>query len=515
MPDITGPSNTYSNPTAVYQNQVGFAPEVAYYGETLLGRSKALADAPYKSYADWAQEHGLTGDQNAAFSGLQKQAFDAAAGLGTNQYSEQAAQGLSGLAQRAGQTSFTPSNYANQFNGGNFNYNAQTAGYAPNVNGQNIAAGNINAAQSNYAPNLQNYQMGPAQQVTTSSLTAPNTVNSYMSPYMQAVVENQQREAQRTADIASTSRHADAIKQGAFGGSRQAIMDAEAARNLALQKGDIQAQGLQNAYGSAQQQFNAEQAARLQAQQANQQAGLTVGSQNLNANLGVQQLGTQAGTQLALANLTNQQQAAVQNAANQLQASGLTAQQALQAALANQGVYQQTNLANTAAQNQAGQFNATQNLANAANAAQYGQAANQLNQQSAQYGAGLGLQGLQAAGQMYQTLGAAGQNLYGQNAGNISMQNQLGTQQQQQAQNLLNTSQANYQAEINNPYNQLNFMNNVVRGAPTTTTGNAVYQAPPSLLGQVAGIGAAAKGFGLKAGGKVGGLPRLLASSIG
>jgi hypothetical protein len=65
-----------------------------------------------------------------------------------------------------------------------------------------------------------------------------------MNPYMQNVVDIQQREAQRTADIAGTGRNAQAVKSGAFGGSRQAIMDAEANRNLATQMGDIQAQGL-------------------------------------------------------------------------------------------------------------------------------------------------------------------------------------------------------------------------------------------------------------------------------
>jgi hypothetical protein len=52
-------------------------------------------------------------------------------------------------------------------------------------------------------------------------------------------------------------------------------MDAEAARNLATQKGDIQATGTQAAYQQAQQQFNAEQQARMQAQMANQQYGMT------------------------------------------------------------------------------------------------------------------------------------------------------------------------------------------------------------------------------------------------
>jgi len=174
-----------------------------------------------------------------------------------------------------------------------------------------------------------------------------------------------------------------------------------------------------------------------------------------------------------------------------------------------------------AQQNQANQL-AMSNLIGQGYNTAFGQAQNQYNadlarqQQSAQFGAGLGLQGLQAASGTLGAMGSAGQNLYGQNVSNINLQNQLGTQQQQQAQNMLNVSQQNYLAQQNDPYNKLNFQSNIIRGLPTTTLGSQVYQAPPSMLGQVAGIGAAAKAFGLKKGGNVkGGLPHLLASTIG
>jgi hypothetical protein len=130
-----------------------------------------------------------------------------------------------------------------------------------------------------------------------------------MNPYMQNVVDIQQREAQRQGDIASTQRAGQATRSGAFGGSRAAIMDAEAARNLATQKGDIQAAGQNAAFQNAQQQFNAQQQANLQAQQANQGAGLQVGSQNLNALLGVQQFGAGQNLQSQLANQQAFQQA--------------------------------------------------------------------------------------------------------------------------------------------------------------------------------------------------------------
>jgi len=112
--------------------------------------------------------------------------------------------------------------------------------------------------------------------------------DQYMSPYMQNVVNVQQAAAQRQADIARTGRNAQATQAGAFGGSRQAIMEAEANRALADQQGAIQAQGLQSAFGQAQQQFNADQAARMQAQQANigqQQFGSTLGMQGLQTGL--------------------------------------------------------------------------------------------------------------------------------------------------------------------------------------------------------------------------------------
>ena len=146
---------------------------------------------------------------------------------------------------------------------------------------------------STYAPTLENYQMGGADKVATKSFTDKGTAASYMSPYMANVLDIQNKELERQAGIAGTQRGAQAAKAGAFGGSRQGIENAEAQRNLAMMKNANTAQGMQQAYGQAMQQFNAEQGYGLQGQIANQQAGLTVGQQNLGANLGVQQLGTQ------------------------------------------------------------------------------------------------------------------------------------------------------------------------------------------------------------------------------
>ena len=82
--------------------------------------------------------------------------------------------------------------------------------------------------------------------------TAP-AIQSRMSPYMQNVVDIQKREAQRDADIRRQQLAAQAVGARAFGGSRDAIQQAEFDRNLQQQLADIQATGSQAAFQQAQQ----------------------------------------------------------------------------------------------------------------------------------------------------------------------------------------------------------------------------------------------------------------------
>jgi len=294
----------------------------------------------------------------AGFSPMQEQSFKGAANMGTSPQLDTAS-GIAGLAgQRAMGSQYDPT----QFN---------------------------------------------AQQVGTQDYTGQN-VSQYMNPYMQSVVDIQQREAQRQADIAGTQRAGQAVRSGAFGGSRAGVMEAEAARNLATQKGDIQAQGQNAAFQNAQQQFNTQQQRDLQAQLANQGAGLQ---------------------------------------------------------------------------------------------------AQQMGEQSRQYGAGYGMQGLQTGLQAAGQLGQLGQTQYGQQLGNINLQNQMGAQQQAQQQGILNQQIQNYAMAQQYPQQQLAFMSNMLRGLPMQSTSTNMYQAAPSNVSQLAGLGMA--GYGLaKMAGKKGGLPK-------
>jgi hypothetical protein len=314
--------------SAPAQTQTGITelPEWARgYAKDTLAKGAALTDVnqnPYQTYG---------GQRIAGFQPMQEQSFTAAQDLGT---SGQLGLGT-GLAGAAGLGALGTNYQAGRFSGGQF--------------------GNRAAEQ-------------------------------YMNPYMQNVVDIQQREAQRQADIAGTQRGAQAVGAGAFGGSRQAIMEAEAARNLAQQKGDIQAQGLNTAYQQAQAQFNADQARRMQAQQ--------------------------------------------------------------------------------------------------------------LGEQSRQYGAGLGMQGLQTALQSAGQLGQLGQTQFGQQKDIIGIQNQLGQQQQAQAQRPLDVAYQDFLNQQNYPYKQLGFMSDMIRGLPLGQQSTSqMYQAPPSALQTAGSLGMGAYGL--------------------
>jgi len=176
------------------------------------------------------------------------------------------------------------------------------------------------------------------------------------------------------------------------------------------------------------------------------------------------------------------------NAQNQFNQSQ---QQALQAQQANQ----QTNLATQQAQQQANQFGYGQLANQAQNYAQYGQAANQLNAQQQQFGANLGLQGLQQANQAATTLGQLGQNQYQQNMGINQLQAQYGGQQQALQQQGLTQAYTDFQNQQNYPYKQLGFMSDMIRGLPLGQQSTAaVYQPPPSALQTMGALGLGAYG---------------------
>jgi len=126
------------------------------------------------------------------------------------------------------------------------------------------------------------------------------------------------------------------------------------------------------------------------------------------------------------------------------------------------------------------------------------QSAAQLNAQQQQFGAGLGLQSAQTALTGANTLGSLGQNQYAQNMGINQLQNATGTQQQQSVQNVLNSQMNDFRSAANYPQQQLGFMSSLLRGLPIAQESKQTYNAPPSALSQIGGLGMTAASMGYK-----------------
>jgi len=305
------------------------------YVENMLGKTEALTDInqnPYQTYS---------GQRIAGFSPMQQKAFG---DVGNMQPASQIGQG-SGLAAASG-------------------------------------LGSIGTAG----------QMGQVGQQYANQATNPYAQQAYMSPYIQNALQPQLAEMNRQYGITGNQMKGQAVGQGAFGGNRQALMQAENERNKNMAMNAAIGSGYQNAFQAA--------------------------------------------------------------------------------------------------------------------------------QQAQQFGAGLGLQGLQGqlqglgqANQAASTLGQLGQTQYGQQMGINQAQQNVGAIQQAQAQQGLDTAYQDFLKQKNYPYQQLAFMSDMTRGIPLSQQSQSIYSAPPNAASQLGGLGMSALGiYGMSGGfkgaptGKEGGL---------
>lgn len=130
----------------------------------------------------------------------------------------------------------------------------QGLGYATGLSGLSSALG--------YTPST----------VSSGAFTAPGTASAYMSPYLMAALNPQLEYQKKLFAEQNAGDLAGSIGRGTFGGARQALLYSQNQQNQNMNLGNILGQGLNTGYQNAQQQFNADQARSLQAQQANQQA---------------------------------------------------------------------------------------------------------------------------------------------------------------------------------------------------------------------------------------------------
>jgi len=130
---------------------------------------------------------------------------------------------------------------------------------------QQAFAGASEMAQAGYTPGQFTGGFGAQQ------------AQQYMNPYLQASLDPQLRELQRQSDIARMADAGRLTKAGAFGGSRQAIMESEGRRNLLDKQQDVLGQGYKTAYDLGLGQFNKER----EAQEASRQFGANFGLKSI------------------------------------------------------------------------------------------------------------------------------------------------------------------------------------------------------------------------------------------
>lgn len=383
-------------PTQVSQLTI---PEYAQpYMEKLLGRSEALTSRRLPVY---------TGERVAAPSVAQREVQQSVRNLKTPGGFKTA----ENMAVMAGQEALARS----QYTPGQFDMMT--------VRPQQLQQFGMQGAQTYYRP-----------QIATPAMFGTQQAQAYMSPYMQSVVDVQKRKAIEDAQLAQLGQNLAAPRQGTYGGARQLLAQTQREKGLREQLGDIQAKGLQSSYESAQQQFERDRAALMQAEA----------------------LRTDVGLKTALANLDAEQQARVQNLAAALQTQGLSADQALKSALANQQQYADIQ---------------------------------KMQEQSRQFAGELGLKGVEQ-------FGAAGRDVSGiatQQAEidlrQKELQAKIAEQERLARQAELDAELARFQEEQSAAYKQLGFMSDILRGTSNLAGGRSVYEAPQSLAQQAVGVG--------------------------
>lgn len=409
------------------------APEIEAYKLGLLQSAKSLADV------------GLTPPayQIAGFSAPQTEAIEAGlAGIGA--YQPFLAAGSEALGYGMGTTAeaadvLRAADTRAQYEAAQQAYNlaaqpaadigqlADVAGAGMGLIGQ--GAEDISAAQ-------QLSGLGIGALAGAAEGFRPDMTEAFMNPYQQAVIDESLRQIQRQGDIARQGLQAQAVRAGAFGGSREGIQRAELDRALAEQQNAAIIGALQSGYGQAQQ--AAQQAFEQQKQRELAQAQGIQQAAQLYGGLGAQR----AGLSGLYGGLAGQQ-------------AGILGQQSqLQQALGS-------GIGALAAQ----QFGIGQQMASGLG----------------QFGGQLGNLGVQQA-----ALGQTAQQLGQQDVGFMFDLGQRQQAQQQAELDALRASQVEAQYE---PYQRLAFLSDIYKGAPSTQMAVSAKATPtPSPFQQIAGL---------------------------
>lgn len=208
------------------------------YVTDMLGKGKALSEKPYEAYTGQLtagpsdlQTKVSQGLNNVNFPGTLGQSFSSTGAYQPPQMNMDAYKTQPiGTGPQPGGINALPESNGFGYGGGGGNATGLTGGSQPTT---------MVEAQSNQQP------QGIASQ--------------YMNPYLKSVLDPQLAELRRQNDITNMGANAKLTQAGAYGGGRQAIMNAENNRNLMQEMNKTVGQGYASAYDKGMGQFNIEQ----------------------------------------------------------------------------------------------------------------------------------------------------------------------------------------------------------------------------------------------------------------
>lgn len=179
------------------------------YVTDMLGRGWGLADLPYQAYE---------GPLTAGASPLQDQAFS----------------GIAGLTVPGGM-------------------------------------GDATSALGDIATDMSGMSYDPTQ-FTTGRFTDAGVAQQYMNPFVQQALEPELAELRRQSEISRLNDASRLTQAGAFGGSRQAIMESELNDNMMRLMAERAGKGYRDAYSEAGNMFTSDEARNLDAQRLGEQS---------------------------------------------------------------------------------------------------------------------------------------------------------------------------------------------------------------------------------------------------
>lgn len=285
----TTPVTNATNTANGASTQHGLAPWIQPYVQGPQGyltiAQQYVQDQLNTTYPGGGRPYEYAGQLVAGPSALQSQAFQGIGNLvvpqGVNAGMDTAnvaagnlvnAQGYQGQ-NFVGQGAYAPGQFDSGYNPER--YNSQ---YNPEQFKSNFQSGNFTnsyqagQAGGQYSVNdfSQVQQFNPAD-ISTGQWNT-QAAQQYMNPYLQQSLDPQLDQARRQAEITRNTDAARLAQAGAFGGSRQAIMESESNRNLLRNMADITGKGYFDAYNTGMQGFMTDQSRALDAAKAAEQS---------------------------------------------------------------------------------------------------------------------------------------------------------------------------------------------------------------------------------------------------